>query len=272
MTRFVDLPDAIRTYVHPRTLVALEGFSHLVPFAAGHEIIRQGIGELDVVRMVPDLLVDQMIGMGSVRSLTFSWAGNPGLGSLYRFRDAVEHAWPLPLRLVEHSHAQLANRFVAGASHVPFAVMRGEQHDDLSRNSRHVQHVSCPFTGEVVSAVRAINPDTTIVHAQASDRSGNVWMGGVSGVSREAVYASRDTVVTVERVVEDLPLGPAWISHRLISAVVVLERGAWPSYALGADYARDDSFYREWRHISRDRAMFAEWMREHVLEGQAVAP
>src|SRR5579872_4715231 len=146
MTAFVSLPEAIAEYVHDGASVALEGFTHLIPFAAGHEIIRQGRRDLELIRMTPDLIYDQMIGMGCARRLVFSYAGNPGVGSLHRFRDAVEHGWPHPIELEEHSHAGMANRYVAGASDLPFAVMRGYTGTDLPRHTATVASIICPFT------------------------------------------------------------------------------------------------------------------------------
>lgn len=259
MARFAELSEAIAEHVRPGVSVALEGFSHLVPYAAGQEIIRQRVGDLTVIRMVPDLVVDQMIGLGMVATLVFSWGGNPGLGSLYRLRDAAENGWPRPLRLVEHSHAELANRFVAGAAHLPYMLMRGSPVGDL--RSPHVAEVTCPFTGERATAVQALHPDVAVVHAQEADREGNVLFRGVIGVQKEAILASRAAVVTVERMVDALPRGsnevivPGWA----VSAVCVCPRGAWPSYAMGGGYARDDDFYRRWREVSRDRSSFLAW-------------
>src|SRR6478672_10054069 len=164
--RVLPLSEAIARFVHPGDRVALEGFTHLIPFAAGHEIIRQGIGDLTLIRMTPDLLYDQMIGCGCARRLTFSWGGNPGVGSLHRLRDAVEHQWPRPLELDEHSHAGMAAAFCAGAARLPFGTLRGYLDNDLAQVNPRVRRVDCPFTGERLAAVAAINPDVTILHAQ----------------------------------------------------------------------------------------------------------
>jgi glutaconate CoA-transferase subunit A len=247
--------------------VALEGFTHLIPFAAGHEIIRQGRRDLTLVRLTPDLILDQLIGMGCARKLIFSWGGNPGVGSLHRFRDAVEHSWPLPLEIEEHSHAGLANRYVAGASNLPFAVLRGYTGTDLAQSSSQVAEIVCPFTGEKLAAVPAINPDVSIIHAQRSDSEGNVQMWGITGVQKEAVLSATRSLVTVEEIVEHLEphpgavVLPSWV----VTAVALVPGGSYPSYA--TDYSqRDNDFYQAWDAISRDRITFTTWMHEHVTE------
>jgi glutaconate CoA-transferase, subunit A len=264
---FQPLADAVAGHVRDGDTLALEGFTHLIPFAAAHEIVRQGRRNLALVRMTPDVVYDQLIGMGCARSLTFSYGGNPGVGSLHRFRDAVEHDWPRPLEVIEHSHAGLAAAYAAGAAHLPFGVLRGYEGTDLAAENASVGFVESPFTGERVSAVRAINPDVAIIHAQHADRKGNVMLWGLAGVQKEAVLAAGRAVVTVEEVVDELRprphsvVLPAWV----LAAVVVQPGGAWPSYADGYS-TRDNDFYAAWDEVSRDRELFAEWMREHVLE------
>lgn len=265
MAEITTLERAVAQHVHDGDSVALEGFTHLIPFAAGHEIIRQGRRELELIRMTPDLLYDQMIGVGSVRRLVFSYAGNPGVGSLHRFRDAVEHGWPHPIELEEHSHAGMANRYVAGASSLPFAVMRGYSGTDLPRHTT-VASITCPFTGEVLTAVPALNPDVGIVHAQRADRRGNVQLWGITGIQKEVVLASRRSIVTVEEIVPELePVpGAVVIPGWVITAVAEAPGGARPSYAHGY-YERDNDFYKGWDVISRDRDRFMAWMEENVL-------
>jgi glutaconate CoA-transferase subunit A len=202
------LPDAVTALVKDGGFVALEGFTHLIPFAAGHEVLRQGRQDLTVVRLTPDVLFDQMIGLGRVGRVIFSYGGNPGVGSLHRFRDAVEHGWPRSIDLVEHSHAGLANAYVAGASHLPFAVLRGYAGTDLPAHSDDIAFIDCPFTGQKLSAVRAINPDVAIIHAQQADRHGNVQLWGLSGVQKEAVLAAKHAIVTVEEIVDELVARP----------------------------------------------------------------
>src|SRR6476646_1117028 len=155
MAEIVSLRDAVAELVHDGDTVALEGFTHLIPHAAGHELIRQQRRDLTLVRMTPDLIYDQLIGMGAARKLVFSWGGNPGVGSLHRFRDAVEHGWPVPLELEEHSHAGMAAAYAAGAANLPFGVLRGYAGTDLVGRTDSLAWITCPFTGERLAAVRA---------------------------------------------------------------------------------------------------------------------
>jgi glutaconate CoA-transferase, subunit A len=266
MAEIVALDSAVADLVRDGDSVALEGFTHLIPFATGHELLRQGRTELELIRMTPDVLYDQMIGMGRARRLVFSYGGNPGVGSLHRFRDAVEHGWPRPLELEEHSHAGMANRYVAGASNLPCALLRGYAGTELVEHT-NVAWVECPFTGERLAAVAALRPDVAIVHAQEADRRGNVQLWGIPGVQKEAVLAARRSLVTVERivdVVEPRP-GAVVIPGWAIDAVALAPGGSRPSYAHGIT-ARDNDFYREWDAISRDRERFVTWMEQHVLE------
>jgi glutaconate CoA-transferase subunit A len=266
MAELVSLVDAVRELVHDGDTVALEGFTHLIPNAAGHELIRQGVHDLTLVRMTPDVVYDQLIGMGAARKLVFSWGGNPGVGSLHRLRDAVEHGWPRPLELEEHSHAGMAAAYAAGASNLPFAALRGYEGTDLVAHTR-VAPITCPFTGEELVAVPALRPDVGIIHAQQADRDGNVQLWGITGVQKEAVLASSRCIVTVEEIVDELELRPggvvlpAWV----IDAVAEVPGGARPSYAHGY-YDRDNDFYVAWDSISRDRDTFSSWMQEHVLQ------
>jgi glutaconate CoA-transferase, subunit A len=274
----VPLRDAIASLVEDGNVVALEGFTHLIPHAAGHEIIRQERRDLTIVRMTPDLISDQLIGMGCVRRLVFSWGGNPGVGSLHRFRDAVEHRWPRPLEIEEHGHAAMAAAFAAGASGLPFAVLRGYAGTDLPAHNPDIRWIDCPFTGERLAAVPAIRPDVTVIHAQQADRRGNVRLWGIVAVQKEAALAARRVIVTVEEIVEDFaapdirgPHGadavvilPAWTVH----AVCHVPGGAHPSFASGYS-RRDNAFYIAWDAISRDRESFLAWMRDHVLRAPA---
>jgi glutaconate CoA-transferase subunit A len=270
MAEIVTLAEAISATVHDGAMVAMEGFTHLIPHAAGHEIIRQGRRDLTLVRMTPDIVYDQLIGAGCARKLVFSWAGNPGVGSLHRFRDAVEHSWPRPLELEEHSHAGMANRFAAGAAGLPFAVLRGYRGTSLAANTNGVADIVCPFTGETLTAVSALRPDVAVIHAQVADRHGNVQYWGITGVQKEAVLASRQSVVTVEEIVDRIEprpgavVLPAWT----VDYVAAVPGGAHPSYALGYS-ARDNDFYLAWDEISRDRARFAAWLDEHVHQSTA---
>jgi glutaconate CoA-transferase subunit A len=264
---FLTLRDAVEQYVSDGDQVALEGFTHLIPFAAGHEIIRQGRRNLTLIRMTPDLIYDQMIGMGAARKLVFSWGGNPGVGSLHRLRDAVERGWPAPLEIVEHSHAAMAHAYEAGAAGMPCAFFRGYRGSDLPSVNGDIRFVPCPFTGEELACVPALRPDVAIIHAQKADREGNVWIEGIVGVQKEAALAARRAIVTVEEVVDtfaprssNAAILPAWS----LSAVVLAPGGARPSYAHGY-YSRDNSFYIAWDQIARERETFLSWMRENVL-------
>ena len=267
MGKVTGLRDAIAEFIHDGDSVALEGFSHLVPFAAGHEIIRQQRRDLTLIRMSADIIYDQMIGMGCARKLIFSWAGNPGLGLLHRFRDAEENDWPRPLEIEEYTHATLAAAFVAGAARLPFGTLGSAPQTDLLKHTPALSSIKCPFTGEEVTAVRAMKPDVTIVHAQRADEDGNVQLWGIVGIQKEAVLAAKRVVVTVEEIVnrlEPVPGGiviPSWV----ISSVVHTPGGARPSYVHGY-YGRDSAFYREWDAIARDRARFIQWMEDNVLE------
>jgi glutaconate CoA-transferase, subunit A len=269
MAERATLREAIASLVHDGDSVALEGFTHLIPFAAGHEVIRQGQRNLELIRMTPDVIYDQMVGIGAARKLVFSYAGNPGVGSLHRLRDAIEHEWPAPLEIEEHSHAGMANRYVAGASGLPCALLRGYIGNDLERHTR-VKRVTCPFTGEELVVVPALNPDVAIVHAQEADINGNVQLWGIPGVQKEAVLAAKRSLVTVERIVDTLipRAGAIFIPAWVIDLVAEVPGGSTPSYSHGIT-DRDNGFYREWDQISRDRGRFSDWMEKHVLSGAA---
>jgi glutaconate CoA-transferase, subunit A len=266
LAEFVSLREAIASLVHDGDSLALEGFTHLIPFAAGHELVRQRRQQLTLIRMTPDIIYDQMIGMGCASRITFSWGGNPGVGSLHRFRDAIENSWPASVEIEEHSHADMAARYQAGASGLPFAVLRGYVGSDLPKYNNKIQAITCPFTGEVLTATPALNPDVTIIHAQKADRKGNIAIFGIVGIQKEAALAAKKVIVTVEEIVDNLnaPLNacvlPAWV----ISCISVVPGGAHPSYAHGY-YKRDNLFCKAWDGISRDRDQFLAWMNRHVL-------
>ena len=263
------LQEVIHQYVDRGQSVALEGFTHLIPFAAGHEILRQKKRDLHLIRMTPDLIYDQLIGAGCARELTFSWGGNPGVGSLHRLRDAVENDWPQPIKINEHSHAGMAAAYTAGAARLPFGMLRGYVGTDLSQVNGQIREVRCPYTDVAVATVPAINPDVTVLHAQAADRQGNVLIRGIVGAQKEAALAARTLIVTVEEVVESLSAAmnaivlPYWV----ITAIAVVPMGAYPSYAHGY-YARDNAFYRRWDDIARDRDTFTNWITRHVVSSR----
>jgi glutaconate CoA-transferase subunit A len=266
MAELISLREAVAGLIHDGDTVALEGFTHLIPFAAGHEIIRQRKRHLTVSRLTPDVIYDQLIGAQCVHKLIFSWGGNPGVGSLHRFRDAIENGYPTSIEIEEHSHAGMAARYVAGASGLPFGVLRGYTGTDLLGYTKTVASLTCPFTGEALAAVAALKPDVTIIHAQQADRQGNVAMWGITGVQREAVLAARASIVTVEEMVDELlPRGPNQVvlPSWTISAVAHVPNGCHPSYAL--DYStRDNRFYVEWDNISRDRGRFQDWLDTYI--------
>ncbi|WP_017556968.1 CoA transferase subunit A [Nocardiopsis baichengensis] len=262
----LPLDRAVRELVHDGDTVAMEGFTHLIPVEAGHEVIRQGRRDLTLVRMTPDIVYDRMIGAGCARKLVFSWGGNPGVGSLHRFRDAAANGWPRPLELEEHSHAGMANRYAAGAAGLPFAVLRGYAGTDLVGRTATIKPITCPFTGQELAAVPALTPDVAIVHAQRADRDGNVQMWGITGVQKEAVLAARRALVTVEEIVDDLEPVPGQVilPSRVVTAVSPAPGGARPSYAHGY-YVRDNDAYRAWDAVSRDRERFTAWLNAEVL-------
>jgi len=255
MAQITSLAAAIEAAVHDGDIVALEGFTHLIPHAAGHEIIRQGRKHLTLIRM------------GCVDKLIFSWGGNPGVGSLHRFRDAIEQGWPNSLTYEEHSHAAMANAYEAGAAGLPCAVFRGYIGGDLPKVNAKIKFIDCPFTGERLAAIPSHRPDVAVIHAQRADRKGNVMIEGVLGVQKEAVLASKRQVVTVEEIVDELPersLNAVVLPHWTVSHVVEVPGGAFPSYAQGY-YPRNNGFYKKWDDIARERDTFLTWMKENVL-------
>jgi glutaconate CoA-transferase subunit A len=266
VAEIVGLREAVAEIVADGDSVAFEGFTHLIPFAAAHEVIRQKKKDLTLIRMTPDLVYDQMIGAGCARKLVFSWGGNPGVGSLHRFRDAVEKGWPKPLEIEEHSHAGMANRYVAGASNLPFAVLRGYVGTDLPKVTETIAPITCPFTGEELMAVPALTPDVAVVHAQQADRKGNVAMWGITGIQKEAVFSAKRSIVTVEEVVDEFEPRPfqTILPSVALDAVSVVPNGAYPSYAHDY-YPRDNAFYEAWDPVGRDRDGFESWIERHVL-------
>jgi glutaconate CoA-transferase subunit A len=263
----MSLADAVAAHVRDGDSVAMEGFTHLIPHAAGHEVIRQQRRHLTLIRMTPDLIYDQLIGMGCVDKVVFAWCGNPGIGSLHRMRDAIENGWPQPLAYEEHSHAAMANAYDAGAAGLPFAVFRGYIGVDLPKVNPTIRTITCPYTGEQLATVPAIRPDVAVIHALRADRDGNVLLEGIVGVQKQAVLAAKRSIATVEEIVDDFGsrsanavILPSWT----VTAVAVAPGGAHPSYAHGY-YKRDNAYYRKWDAISRDRDSFLAWMKANVL-------
>jgi glutaconate CoA-transferase subunit A len=266
MAEFMSLKDAVATLLSDGMMAAFEGFTHLMPYAAAHEVIRQQRRDLVVVRMTPDVIYDQLIGMGCVARMIFSYAGNPGVGLLRRLRDSLENGWPHRIEIVEHSHAALAHAYEAGASKLPFAVLRGYVGTDMPRVNPEIREITCPFTGQTLAAVPAINPDVSFIHALKADRKGNVLIEGIVGVQKEAVLAAGAAVVTVEEIVDSLDAHPnaLVLPHWTVDAIAHVPGGAHPSYAHGY-YARDNAAYIAWDRIATDRDSFLAWMEEHVL-------
>jgi glutaconate CoA-transferase subunit A len=268
MAKFLPLQQAVAENLHSGDTVAFEGFTHLIPTAAAHEAIRQGFRDLTLVRMTPDLVYDQMIGMGMAKKIVFSYVGNPGVGLLRRARDAIENGFPHPLEIEEHSHAAMANAYEAGAAGLPCAVFRGYRGAELAKVNPNIKSVTCPFTGEVLAAVPSVRPDVTFIHAQKANRKGDVLVEGIIGIQKEAVLAAKRAVVTVEEVVDDfdglhpnLTVLPNWT----ITVISVVPGGSHPSYTHGY-YVRDNAAYLEWDEIAADRQRFRDWMQKNVVE------
>jgi glutaconate CoA-transferase subunit A len=259
--------EAIARAVHDGDSVAIEGFTHLICFAAGHEIIRQGRRDLTLCRLTPDLVYEQMIAAGCARKLVFSWAGNPGAGPLYGVRRAVEQAVPRPLELEEYSHFGMVARFLAGASRLPFLPLRSYAGSDLPAVNPSIRSVRCPFTGEELAAVPALRPDVAIVHVQRADALGNAQVWGLLGVQKEAAFAARRVIVVAEEIVDSAVLradpNRTLVPGFLVEAVVHEPFGCHPSYAQGY-YDRDNAFYVGWRAVSQDRARLEAWLDEWV--------
>jgi glutaconate CoA-transferase, subunit A len=258
--------DAVAAHVRDGDTVVIEGFTHLICFAAGHEIIRQRRKDLTLCRLTPDLIYDQMIAAGCARKLVFSWAGNPGAGSLHAFRRAAEGKGP-PLVLEEYSHFGMVARLSAGASRLPFWVMRNYMGTDLPVANPQIRAVTCPYTGEVLATVPALTPDVTIVHAQRADAQGNAQIWGLLGVQKEAAFASERVIVVVEELVDESTIrsdpNRTVIPGFIVDAVVVEPWGAHPSYAQGY-YDRDNEFYIAWEQISRDPAALTRYLDHYV--------
>jgi len=266
-TKLMGMEQAIRRFVHDGDVIVIEGFTHLICFAAAHEIIRQRRRELTLSRLTPDLIYDQLIGAGCARKLVFSWAGNPGAGPLYALRRAVENGIPNPLELEEYSHYGMVARLTAGAAKLPFYPLRNYMGSDLPRVNPQIKKVACPFTGEELAAVPALNPDTAIIHAQRADENGNAQIWGLIGVQKEAAFASRNTIVVAEEIVDESVIrsdpNRTLIPGLIVDAVVREPYGCHPSYAQGY-YDRDNDFYLRWREISKDVAQFNSYLDEWI--------
>ncbi|MBI5069087.1 MAG: CoA transferase subunit A [Deltaproteobacteria bacterium] len=263
-SKVVSMKEAIAAHVRDGDTVVIEGFTHLICFAAGHEIIRQRRRDLTLARLTPDLVFDQMIGAGCARKLVFSWAGNPGAGSLHAFRRAVESG---ALEIEEYSHFGMVARLAAGAARLPFGVLRNYMGSDLPAANPRIRTVACPYTGETLATVPALEPDVTIVHAQRADRQGNTQVWGLMGVQKEAAFASKRVVVVVEELVDEAVIradpNRTLIPGLVVDAVVVEPWGCHPSYAQG-HYDRDNDFYVDWEAISKDPGKLQGYLDEFV--------
>jgi glutaconate CoA-transferase subunit A len=266
-SKVVTMKEAIAAHVRDGDIVVIEGFTHLICFAASHEIIRQRRRDLTLCRLTPDLIYDQLIGAGCARKLVFSWAGNPGAGSLHAFRRAVEKGMP-PLELEEYSHFGMVARLSAGAASLPFWPLRNYMGTDLPTANPRIRTVTCPYTGEELATVPALNPDVTIIHAQRSDRLGNAQVWGLLGVQKEAAFASKKVIVVVEELVDESVIrsdpNRTLIPGMIVDAVVVEPWGCHPSYAQGF-YDRDNDFYVAWEEVARDPARFQAYLDEWVF-------
>lgn len=265
--KVASMKEAVASLVKDGDTVVIEGFTHLICFAAGHELIRQGKKDLTLARLTPDLVYDQLIHAGVAKKLVFSWAGNPGVGSLHAFRRAVESK-PPTLDIEEYSHFGMVARFSAGAANLPFWPLRNYDHTDIPKANPRIKTVDCPFTGEKLAAVPALRPDVTIVHAQRADKSGNTQIWGLMGVQKEAAFASKKVIVVVEELVDESVIrsdpNRTLIPGLQVDAVVVEPWGAHPSYAQGY-YDRDNDFYVAWDKIAREKATFDQYLDKFVL-------
>jgi glutaconate CoA-transferase subunit A len=274
MSKVAPMRDAVAELVRDGDTVAIEGFTHLISFAAGHEIIRQRRRDLTLARLTPDLVYDQMVAAGTARKLVFSWLGNPGVGGLHAIRRRVENADPAPLELEEYSHFGMIGRYTAGASNLPFFPLRSYFESDLPKVNPLIRPIHSPFGDETVYAVPPLRPDVTVVHAQRADADGNTQMWGLLGCQKEAAFAADRVIVVVEELVSEdvIRADPnrTVIPGLIADAVVVEPWGAHPSYVQGS-YDRDNRFYREWDAISREAASTAAWLDEWVygVDGRA---
>jgi glutaconate CoA-transferase, subunit A len=267
MSKVTSMRDAVAVNVHDGDVVAIEGFTHLISFSAGHEIIRQRKRDLTLARLTPDLIYDQMVAAGTARKLIFSWLGNPGVGGLYAIRRRVESADPAPLELEEYSHFGMVGRYTAGASNLPFFPLRSYFESDLPKANPLIRPIKSPFGEETVYTVPPLKPDVTVVHAQRADAAGNTQMWGLLGCQKEAAFAAERVIVVVEELVDEAIIradpNRTVIPGLIVDAVVVEPWGAHPSYVQGA-YDRDNHFYRDWEGISKDAATTQAWLEEWV--------
>ncbi len=266
--KLMGMEEAIAAYVHDGDAVAIEGFTSCICFAAAHEIMRQGRRDLTLCRMTPDLIYDQMIAAGCASKMVFSYLGNPGVGSLYCVRRAVEHDVPCPIELEEYSHFGMVGRYTAGAYRLPFFPLHSYKGSDLSCVNPRIRYVESPYGGETIAVVPPLNPDVAIIHAARADRKGNTQLWGLLGVQKETAFASRCVIVVVEEIVDEDVIrsdpNRTVIPDLVVDAVVHEPYGAHPSYVQGY-YDRDNAFYLRWYQISKDRGSTEAWLDEFVF-------
>jgi glutaconate CoA-transferase, subunit A len=269
-SKVASMRDAVAELVHDGDSVAIEGFTHLICFAAGHEIIRQRRRDLTLCRMTPDVIYDQMIGAGVASKLVFSWLGNPGVGSLHAIRRRIERADPVPLEIEEYSHFGMVCRYTAGAARLPFFPLRSYAESDLPKANPRIVPIPSPYDAdEILYAVPPLNPDVTIVHAQRADPDGNTQMWGLLGCQKEAAFAADRVIVVCEELVDQNVIradpNRTVIPGLIVDAVVVQPGACHPSYAQGC-YDRDNRFYLNWDVVARDPAQLDAWLKEWVLD------
>jgi len=267
--KLISMSEAIEKFIHDGETIYLAGFTHLIPYSAGHEIIRQKIRNLTLCRPTPDLVYDQMIAAGCAKKVVFSWAGNPTSGVLRAFRRAVEQGYPNKIEIEEYSHFGMISRIFAGALNVPFIPLRSLKGSDLPRNNPNIKMVKCPYSGQEIQVVPSLNPDVAVIHAQRADRSGNIQMWGITCDSKEAAFASKKVVVSVEEVVDDYMVksdpNRTMIPDFMVDALVEEPWAAHPSYTQGY-YDRDNEFYLEWDRISQDANSLEKYLNEWIFE------
>ena len=265
--KLVSMKEAIATYVGDNCSVTIEGFTAFICFAAGHEIIRQRRRNLTLIRMTPDLIYDQMIAAGVGKKLVFSYMGNPGVGSLYCIRRAVEKAIPRPLELEEYSHYGLVGRYAAGASCSPFFPLRSYVGSDMLAANPLIKLLDDPYGTGKIAVVPPLHPDVAILHAQRADRRGNTQLWGLLGMQKEVAFAAKRVVVVVEEVVDEATVradpNRTLIPGLIVDAVVHEPYGAHPSYVQGY-YDRDNESYLAWDKLSQDHAAVEAWLNEWV--------
>jgi len=265
--KLMSISEAIKKLVHDEDTVYVAGFTHLIPYSAGHEIIRQRIRNLTLCRPTPDIVYDQMIAAGCAKKVVFSWAGNPGVGPLWGFRRAVERSYPNNIEIEEYSHFGMICRLLAGGLHLPFFPLKSLRGSDLPRNNPKIRTIKCPYTEQEICVVSPLNPDVSIIHAQRADKNGNVQVWGITGDHREAAFAAKKVIVSVEEIVDEYVIrsdpNKTLIPSFIVDALVEEPWAAHPSYAQGY-YDRDNEFYIEWDAVSREADSLEKYLHEWV--------